>query len=99
MSTAAPPPSLPALPAAPPGEGLAAEMLARLFEHARPLVDALFAQVTDGVTLQAQDFSLCFANPAAARILGATSPEELLRKGSPVVFEHYEVFDAAGHPL
>ncbi|WP_116120127.1 ATP-binding protein [Archangium gephyra] len=99
MSTAALPPSPPSLPEDRPGGNLGAEMLARLFEQARPLVDALFAQVNDGVTVQAQDFSLTFANPAAARILGAASPEELLRTGSARVFERYEVLDASGRPV
>ncbi|MCY1073696.1 PAS domain-containing sensor histidine kinase [Archangium lansingense] len=99
MSMVAPPPSHPSLPTVRTGEGLAAEMLAQLFEHARPLVDALFAQVNEGVTVQAQDLSLCFANPAAARIMGATSPEELLKTGGARVFERYEMFDVSGHPL
>ncbi|WPB76267.1 ATP-binding protein [Archangium violaceum] len=99
MSTAALPPSHPSLPEDRPAGNLGAEMLARLFEQARPLVDALFAQVNDGVTVQEQDFSLCFANPAAARILGAASPEELVRTGSGRVFERYDVLDTAGHPL
>ncbi len=99
MSTAAPPPSLPPLPAVHPGEGLSAEMLARLFEHARPLVDALFAQVNEGVTVQTQDLALSFANPAAARILGVSSPEELLSVGGARVFERYDVLDSAGNPF
>ncbi|WNG33034.1 PAS domain-containing protein [Archangium violaceum] len=99
MSMVAPPPS-PAFPQTPrSGEGLGAEMLAQLFEHARPLVEALFAQVNDGVTVQGPDFLLCFANPAAARLLGANSPEELLgRRGVPLI-ECFQVLDASGKPM
>ncbi|QRN96423.1 PAS domain-containing protein [Archangium violaceum] len=99
MSTLAPPPLLSALPLAPPGEGLSAEMLALLFERARPLVDALFAQVNDGVTVQAPDLSLCFVNPAAVRLLGATSEQEALHLGGASVFGRHELLDASGNPL
>ncbi|HEX8433924.1 PAS domain-containing protein, partial [Archangium sp.] len=99
MSTVAPPPSPLALPTAPAGEGLSAEVLARLFEQARPLVESLFAQVSDGVTVQAPDYSLRFANPSALRILGIDSREELPRTGGSKVFARYEMFDASGQPL
>ncbi|PTL79818.1 ATP-binding protein [Vitiosangium sp. GDMCC 1.1324] len=99
MSMVALPPSSSSPPAARAGEGLAAEMLAQLFEHARPLVNALFAQVSDCVTVQAPDHSLCFANPAAARMLGVTSPEELLGWGGPTLTEHFQLFDDAGRPV
>jgi PAS domain S-box-containing protein len=81
------------------GEGLAALVLAQLFERARPLVDALFAQVSDGVTVQARDLSLCFANPAAARLLGVSSPEELLGAGGASVFSRYVLLDEQGQPM
>ncbi|WP_257457605.1 PAS domain-containing sensor histidine kinase [Archangium lipolyticum] len=99
MSTLAPPPSIPSLPPASPGEGLSAEMLALLFERGRPLVEALFAQVNDGVTVQAPDLSLRFINPAGVRILGATSEEEALRLGGASVFARYELLDASGKRL
>jgi PAS domain S-box-containing protein len=84
---------------APPGEGLSAEMLAQLFERARPLVEALFAQVNDGITLQAPDLSLCFINPAAVRLLGLTSAEEALHGKGASVLAHHELLDALGKPL
>ncbi|MFL5351401.1 ATP-binding protein [Archangium sp.] len=87
------------LPTTRAGAGLSAEMLAQLFERARPLVEALFAQVNDGVTVQAPDLSLCFVNPAAARLLGASSPEELLGPVAAAVFARFQVLDASGRPL
>jgi len=99
MSTVDPPaPTFP-LPNLPTGEGLAAHVLAQLFERARPLVEALFAQVSDGVTVQARDLSLCFANPAAARALGVSSPEELVSTGGAKVFSRYQLLDEQGQPM
>ncbi|QRK12032.1 PAS domain-containing protein [Archangium violaceum] len=98
MSMVAPPPS-PAFPQTHrTGEGLGAEMLAQLFERARPLVEALFAQVNDGVTVQGPDHLLCFANPAAARLLGANTPEELLGPRGVPLLECFQVLDASGRP-
>ena len=96
MSMVAPPPPPSFVPT---GDGLAADALARLFAHARPLVEELFSQVSDGVTVQTTDRTLCFANPAAARLLGASSPEELLRMGMDSLHERYELLDASGQPL
>ncbi len=100
MSMVAPPSSPSPRSTAPPYDELAAETLARLFERARPLVEELFSQVSDGVIVQqATDLGLCFANPAAARLLGASSPEELLRTGMAPLRERYELRDDAGLPL
>lgn len=55
--------------------------------------------VTDGITVQAPDGRLLFANDDAAAILGFSSPVELLGAGLAAVMERFQVLDEHGDPL
>jgi len=55
--------------------------------------------VADGVTAQAPDGSLLFANDAAVAVLGYRSREELMAAPLSEVMERFEVFDEEGRPF
>lgn len=55
--------------------------------------------VTDGITVQAPDGRLLFANDDAAAILGFSSPIELLGAGVAAVMERFQLLDEHGDPL
>jgi PAS domain S-box-containing protein len=55
--------------------------------------------VTDGITVQAPDGRLLFANDEAAVILGFGSPVELLGAGLAAIMERFQILDDDGAPL
>jgi len=57
----------------------------------RHIVDA----VADGITVQAPDGKLVYANEAAARACGFDTADELLRAGRTEILDRFELFDEA----
>jgi PAS domain S-box-containing protein len=55
--------------------------------------------VADGITVQAADGRLAYANHAAAQACGFESADELLHAGREEVLARFELFDEAGAPL
>jgi signal transduction histidine kinase len=55
--------------------------------------------VADGITVQAADGRLAYANEAAARAYGFQSAEELLRAGGDEILARFELCDETGAPL
>ena len=70
------------------------EQMARLeASQARDQLEAILRGVADGVTAQAPDGSLVFANDAAVTTLGFDTPEELLAAPLSEVMSRFQVFD------
>jgi PAS domain S-box-containing protein len=75
------------------------EQFARLdAAQARDQLEAILGGVADGITAQAPDGSLVFANDAAVRTLGYGSREELLDAPVSEVMGRFEVLDERGEP-
>jgi signal transduction histidine kinase len=55
--------------------------------------------VADGITVQAADGRLAYANDAAARACGFESADELLRAGRDEILARFELCDETGAPL
>ncbi|HET9014089.1 MAG TPA: GAF domain-containing protein [Thermomicrobiaceae bacterium] len=55
--------------------------------------------VADGITVQDADGHLIYANPAATRVLGYTSVQELLATPTREILARFEMLDAEGRPL
>ena len=55
--------------------------------------------VADGVTVQAQDGRLVYANQAAARVMGFSTQAELLATPTLEILQRFEMFDEAGEPF
>ncbi|HEX2232948.1 MAG TPA: SpoIIE family protein phosphatase [Thermoleophilaceae bacterium] len=82
------------------------EELLRLEQHARidadrarEQLEAILGGVADGVTAQAPDGSLLFANDAAVEVLGFDSKQELLAAPVTEIMRRFEVFDEEGRPF
>src|SRR5436189_4943947 len=60
---------------------------------------AILQGVADGITVQAPDRRLVYANDAAARALGVDSAEELLRLPLAEVLRGFEVLAEDGSPF
>jgi PAS domain S-box-containing protein len=59
----------------------------------------ILRHMTDGVTAQARDGRLVFANAAAAALCGFDSPEEMLATPIPEIMSRFELRDEHGAPL
>jgi PAS domain S-box-containing protein len=68
-------------------------------DRAREQLEAILGGVADGVTAQAPDGSLLFANGAAVEVLGFDSREELLAAPVAEIMRRFEVFDEEGRPF
>jgi PAS domain S-box-containing protein len=68
-------------------------------EAARAQLEAILSGVADGVTAQAPDGTLLFANEEAVRVLGYESSEELLNTPLSRLMERFDVFDEHGKPF
>ena len=62
-------------------------------------LEAILRGITDGVTAQDPSGRLVFANPAAARLIGFESVDELLRTPTPQIMERFELFTESGAPM
>ena len=67
--------------------------------RSRDELDFILAGVADGVTAQAPDGSLIYANDAAVETLGFGSTEELLATPVGEIMTRFEVFDEHGRPF
>jgi signal transduction histidine kinase len=61
--------------------------------------DALLDGISEGVTVRSPDGRIVYANEAASRMLGASSPDELLGSGMGAHRKRFELFDIDGRPL
>ena len=78
-------------------ELLRLEQMARLeATQAREQLEAILRGVADGVTAQAPDGSLLFANAAAVEMLGYDSADELLNAPLGEIMSRFEIYDAHG---
>jgi PAS domain S-box-containing protein len=68
-------------------------------EASRVQMEAILRGVADGVTAQASDGTLLFANEAAVEVLGYDTAEELLAAAIPDLMQRFEVFDEEGKPF
>jgi PAS domain S-box-containing protein len=76
------------------------EQTARLeASQARDQLEAILRGVADGVTAQAPDGRLVFANDAAVRTLGFQSTEDLLAAPVSEVMSRFEVYGENGEPF
>jgi PAS domain S-box-containing protein len=73
--------------------------IAEELQRSRDELDFILAGVADGVTAQAPDGSLIYANDAAVETLGYDTVEELLAAPVSEIMDHFEVFDEDGHPF
>jgi PAS domain S-box-containing protein len=81
-------------------ELLRLEQMARLdASQARDQLEAILSGVADGITAQAPDGTLLFANDAAVRTLGYSSRRELLAAPASEVMNRFELFDEEGNPF
>ena len=68
-------------------------------QQSRDELDFILAGVADGVTAQAPDGSLIYANDAAVETLGYGSVEELLAAPPTEIMSRFEIFDEDGAPF
>lgn len=62
-------------------------------------VDAVLASVGEGISIQDPSGALIYANPAALRLMGIDTLEELLALPIGEVVSRFELFDADGQPF
>jgi PAS domain S-box-containing protein len=62
-------------------------------------LEAILVAIADGVTAQDTAGHLVFANPAAARLIGFDSVEELLNTPPSAIMDRFELFDEHGKPF
>ncbi len=70
----------------------------RRSEDEQRLLQAVFAGIDDGITLQDRSGRLIFANDAAARMIGFASPTALLGASPREIMDRFELLDEDGHP-
>ncbi len=66
---------------------------------AREQQSIILRGVRDGITAQAPDGKLIYANDAAARMIGYSSPEELLAAPVDQIMANFQLSDENGNPL
>ena len=71
----------------------------RRSEDEQRLLQAVFAGIDDGITLQDRTGKLIFANAAAARMIGFSSPAALLGASQREIMDRFELLDEDGHPF
>ena len=73
--------------------------IAEELQRSRDELDFILAGVADGVTAQAPDGSLIYANDAAVETLGYGSVDELLAAPPTEIMSRFEIFDEDGRPF
>jgi PAS domain S-box-containing protein len=68
-------------------------------EAIRARLAAVLDAVADGITVQAPDGNVVYANAMAVRLVGFAASEELLAATPAEILARFELFDAAGLPL
>jgi PAS domain S-box-containing protein len=77
----------------------AAETRRMRAEDQRRLLEAVFAGIQDGITLQDRSGKIVFANASAARMVGFDSPDALAAATPSAIIENFEVVDEDGRPF
>jgi PAS domain S-box-containing protein len=75
---------------------------ARLFSQLRRVerrLEAVLVNLAEAITVTGRDGSMAFANQAAADLLGAESPSELIEAQPGTIMHRFLVFDEAGREL
>lgn len=75
---------------------------ARLFAELRRTegqLEAVLGNLASGVTVQAPDGSLVYANQVGAEMLGCSSPDEVLSTPIPRLLERFVILDERGQPF
>jgi len=70
----------------------------RRSEDEQRLLQAVFAGIDDGITLQDRTGKVIFANAAAARMIGFASPAALVGASPLELMERFEMLGQDGHP-
>ena len=60
---------------------------------------AVLDAVADGITVQAPDGRVVYANAMAVQLVGFDSPDELIAAAPAAIVSRFELFDEAGQPL
>ena len=81
------------------GHFLHRRRIEQALRESRDQLQAILEGVDDGITVQAPDGRLLFANQGAARAIGFDSPEELVTMPVTEVMRRFEVLDEEGRPL
>jgi len=68
-------------------------------EEEQRLLQAVFAGIDHGITLQDRSGKLIFANAAAARMIGFPTPGALLAASGREIMDRFEIFDEDGKPF
>jgi PAS domain S-box-containing protein len=63
------------------------------------LLEAVFAGIQDGITLQDRSGKLIFANASAARLIGFPTPAALLSASVRDIIARFELYDEDGEPF
>jgi PAS domain S-box-containing protein len=71
----------------------------RELQRSRDQLGAILEAVAEGITVQAPDGTLIYANQEAARITGFPSGQAVVEAPRADVLDRFEVFDEQGHPL
>jgi PAS domain S-box-containing protein len=66
---------------------------------AREELQVMLGAVADGITAQDRTGQVVYANEAAVRAMGFTSPEEMLRTPPAELLERFEILDVDGRPF
>jgi PAS domain S-box-containing protein len=73
--------------------------IAQELQRSRDELDFILAGVADGVTAQAPDGNLIYANDAAVETLGYDTVEDLIAAPPTEIMNRFEIFDEAGAPF
>jgi len=76
-----------------------AELDERDMRRSRDQLDLILRSIAEGVTVQAPEGKLIFANDAAARLCGFESAEALLASSGEGILSRFEVFRENGEPF
>ena len=78
-------------------------MVEHVPERVSPLIDrgleAVLAKIEAGVTVQDESGTVLYANAAAAKMVGLSSPEEMVVASNDGLLSRFELIDEQGHPL
>ena len=77
----------------------ASEDAEREQHSAREELQVMLGAVADGITAQDRTGRVVYANEAAARAMGFSSPEELLRTPPEQLLDRFEIIDLDGRPF
>jgi PAS domain S-box-containing protein len=76
-----------------------AEIRRQRTEEEQRLLQAVFAGIEDGITLQDRRGKVIFANASAARMIGFASPRALVAASTEQIMARFELLDEEGRPF